>query len=138
MSFVPQFRLYASDGTTLVYTFTYVQNIDDFSDPSHYIEHESLRGQGSIIVPGSDQAYDMTLQFIIKGTDYTNLCTLIDTLNTTVSKFTKFILKIDTSISTTKDYKVMRLQPIVYPIGTDNKRIKLQRVEMTLRNGAWS
>lgn len=138
MPFVPSFKLYASNGSTLVYTFTYVQNINDFQDPTHFVEHESLRGQGSIVVPGSDSAYDMSLEFILKGTDYTDLCSKIDTLNTTVTKFTKFILKVDTSISTTKDYKVTRLQPIVYPIGTDNKRVKLQRVEMSLRVNSWA
>lgn len=139
MSFTPQFRLYAADGTTLIYTFTYVQNITDFQDPAKFVEHESLRGQGSIIIPGSDAAYDLTIQFILQGVDYSDLVSKINTLKSTITKFTKYVLKVDLTISTTQDYKVMRLNPISFPIESNtNKRVTLQRVEMTLRVNTWA
>jgi len=138
MPFSPDFKLYAQDGTTLVYTFTNVQNITDYQDPANFVEHESLRGQGSIMVPGSDSAYDMNMQFVLCGTDYTDLSTKIVTLKNTITKFTKFILKVDTSISTTVDYNVMRVSSISFPIGESNKRVTIQKVEMTLRVNAWA
>ena len=138
MSFVPQFRLYASNGTTLIYTFQYVQNITDWQDPANFVEHESLRGQGSIMVPGSDSAYDMTLRFMLRGTDYSDLVAQIETLKSSITKFTHFILKVDKTISTTSDYKVLRVASFVFPIPDTNKRVTFQRVEMVFRVNAWA
>ena len=102
------------------------------------MEHESLRGIGSIVVPGSEAAWDMNIRFVLQGTDYEDLVDQIYDVQTTIVKFTKYVLKVDTSISTTKNYNVMRLLTINFPIeDSSNKRVTLQRVELTLRVNSW-
>lgn len=135
----PRFRLYSSDGLTLIYEFDFVVNIADNQDPADFVEHAGLRGQGSIIIPGSDSSWDLPLSFLLQGDDYEDLTAQIDTLVTTVDKFTKYILKVDTTTGGgTKDYKVMRLLPFTFPIPNNGKkRINIQRVEMTFRVGTW-
>lgn len=135
----PRFRLYQSNGTTLVYEFeNVVDDTGSFTDPTDFVEHTSLRGQGSIIIEGSEQPFDITLNFVLTGEDYEDLVAQMDSLNSTIDKFTKYILKIDLTISTTKDYKVMRLQAFEWPLDFRQKRVKLQRGIITLRANCWS
>ncbi len=123
----PRFRLYQSDGTTLVYEFENVVDWGDspFLDPSTDIEHTSLRGQGSIISEGSDSAWDFPLQFILIDENYEALVAIMNTLPSTIAKNTKYVLKVDLTPSTTKDLKVKRLgaNPIRFPSGTRRKKV---------------
>lgn len=136
----PTFKLYASNGTTLIYDFENVVNITDFQDPATFVEHTSLRGQGSIIIEGSDSPWDLDLSFILQEDDYEALVASINSLVTTVSKFTKYILKVElTSGGSTKDYKVMRLNSFQFPIGGDRKkRITFQTGTVSFRVNTWA
>lgn len=138
MSYVPTFQLFSSDGVTLVYTFTIVQNIKDFQDPYKFSVHDSLRGQGEIIVPGSAEAWDMPLSFKLQGTDYSDLVSKIATLKSAIPVFTKFILKVGLTSSTTENYYVMRIQPMDFPIATNNKRVDWQDVTINFRVNSWA
>lgn len=141
MSFTPSFKLYASDGVTLIYTFSHVLNWDDgpFLDPFTYIEHVSLRGQGSIVTEGSQEAWDFILEFYLNASDYENLVSAMKTVSDTIVKNTKYILKIQlTSGGTTLDLKVKRLVPIRYPITTTRKVVKSQKGLITFRVNCWS
>lgn len=131
----PRFRLYLSDGSTLIYEFDAVTNIADNQDPADFVEHAGLRGQGSIIIEGSNSAWNLTMSFILRGDDYEDVTAEIQTLITTIEKFTKYILKVDiTTGGGTKDYKLMRLLPFSFPLPVDGKkRINIQRVEATFR-----
>jgi hypothetical protein len=135
----PRFKLYLSDGLTLIYEFDLVTSILDNQDPADFVEHTGLRGQGSIIIPGSDSTWDLTMSFILRGTDYEDITAKIETLITTIEKFTKYILKVDTDTGGgTKDYKLMRLVPFTFPLPDRTKRVKIQRVNATFRVDSWA
>jgi len=130
------YKLYASDGTTPVYTFPLVQSDNSPSDPKSYVEITALRGTGSIIIPGSTQPWDLTIEFMLEADDYEALIAAMDSVVSTIALQTKYVLKIDRTSSTTKDYNVMRLQPITF-IDDNNFRNTLQRVSITLRVNCW-
>jgi hypothetical protein len=135
----PRIRLYESDGVTLVYEFDNVVEINDNRDPARFIEHKNFRGHGSVIVPGSDDSWDLPLTFILLGTDYEDLTSKIDTVKSSVEKFTKYILKIDkTTGGSTQDYKVMRLESFEFPVPTTGlKRVTSQRVNCIFKVLTW-
>lgn len=146
MAWFPTLNLYESDGITLVYAFTKVTFVNDFQDPSEYVEHKSLRGIGSLIIPDSNTQgangnapWDLDLTFRLQDVDYENLVAQINTVQTTIEKFTKYILKIDTTqAGGTKDYNVMRLVKIDFPVPTTGKkRVNSQEVKIKLRVNSW-
>jgi hypothetical protein len=134
----PRFRLYQNNGTTLVYEFEKVTDINDFQDPFTFVEHTSLRGQGSIISEGSNAPWDMNLTFILIDEDYEGLVAQINALTTTIVKNTQYVLKVDLTNSTTKDYKVKRLESFVFPLDRRKKRVTLQTVNLVLRVDSWA
>lgn len=142
MSTFPKYRLYESDGSTLVYDFECV--VDDaegspFFDPADFVEHTSLRSQGSQISQGSSSPFDITLTFILTGDDYENLVSQMQSVTSSIAKFTKYILKIDlTTGGSTKDIKCMRLQNIRWPLNNGKKRIKFQTGIITFRALTWA
>ena len=134
----PTYKLYASNGITLIYEFENVIGINDFQDPSTFIEHTSLRGQGSIITEGTTAPWDLKVDFILTADDYEALVALLNALPTTVVKFTKYILKVQLTSGTTKDYKVKRLESFQFPIGNDlRKRVTFQTSSINLRVDTW-
>jgi len=138
MSSFPHFKLYQSNGTTLVYEFDCVTEIDDFQDPTTYSEHSSLRGQGSIISEGSDSPWDLNITFVLTDDDYEGLVTQINSLLTTIVKNTKYILRVDLTASTTKDYKIKRLQSFDFPLNRNKKRVNFQNVNAIFRVDCWA
>lgn len=140
MAGFPRFRLYASNGVTLIYEFDNVLDWGDspFQDPTSYVEHTSLRGQGSIISEGSEQAWDFILEFYLSASDYEELVALMKNVKDTILFNTKYILKIDLTSGTTQDLKVKRLTPIQYPITKDKKVVTSQNGVITFRVDAWA
>ncbi len=138
MAGFPSFILYESNGTTPVYDFSCVTDINDWQDPASFVEHTSLRGQGSIITEGSSEPWDLTLTWVIRGTDYEDIVAQIEDLQSDVTKFTKYILKVQKTAGSTKDYKVMRLSSFQFPLDRDQKRVKFQTAQITFRVDAWA
>jgi hypothetical protein len=134
MTWYPHFKLYASNGSTLVYTFNFIQNENGPQDPFNNTEITGFRGQGSLIIPGSLSAWDLTLDFCLVGTDYQDLISKMDSLESTIVANTPYILKIDRTPSTTKDYNVKRIVPIQWQ---SSYRLKLQKGIITLRVNSW-
>lgn len=137
----PRFRLYASDGVSLIYEFENVTEWDNspFLDPQTYTEHVSLRGQGSIVSEGSNEAFDFKLNFILQCEDYESLVAKMSVVPSTVVFNTKYILKIDlTSGGSTKDLKVKRLQSVLFPSTTQRKVTSFQEGEIVFRVDCWS
>lgn len=134
--FPVKYRLYDSTGTSLIYTFTYVQEDSSPQDSKDYVEIEGLRGVGSIIISGSTQAWDLTLRCLLVGDDYSAVIALADTLQSTVALQTKYVLKIDRTASTTQSYNVMRLQPI--QIRSDDFRTQILEATIVFRVNSWS
>lgn len=137
-TFSPKYTLYEDDGITLIYQFQCVQDDQGaFTDPASYSEHSSLRGIGSIISPGSDQAFDLAISFVLTGDDYQDLVAQMDDLLTTIPKFVNMVLKIDLTPSTTKDYYVERIQSFQWIAGQPLNRVHVQKGVCTLRVKVW-
>jgi len=135
MAWKPTFKLYAANGSTLLYTFEYVQNIQGYpSDQPSNIEITNLRSQGSINISGGKKSYDIILQGILIGTDYTDLTTDINGLQTDVVANTNCVLKIDKSSIATDSINVIRVEPIKFD---DSMRTTFQKYSVTFRALAW-
>ena len=134
--FSVHYILYASNGTTPVYTFPYVQSDNSPQDPKSFVEITGLRGTGSIVIPGSTQPWDLTLRFLLTANDYEGLIALMDSVQSTIVPQTKYVLKIDrTSGGNTQSYNVMRLTPLTF---TDiDFRNNTEEVTISLRVNSW-
>lgn len=115
MSWTPSHKIYASNGTSLLYTFEYIIERDPVltSDEPDFVEHTNLRGNGSIIIPGGNKPYDITLRGVLRSTNYENLISAFSAMQTAIAVNTRYYLKIDKTSTTTEDIKVMRLSPII-------------------------
>ena len=135
MSFVPTFKLYAANGSTLLYTFQYVQNITGWpSDQPSNIEITNLRSQGSINIPGGLKSYDIIIQGILSAVDYTALTTAIFSLQSSIAPNTNMILTIDKSSTSTESIHVTRVLPIILE---QSFRTTFQKYSVTFRALAW-
>jgi hypothetical protein len=134
MPWYPKYKLYASDGITLVHQFEAVIADNSPSDPTRYTEVEGIRGQGSIIIAGSLQAWDLSLTIHLHAADYAALIAKMDSLESTIVPMTPYVLKIDRTISTTKDYNVKRISPISWD---DSKRFSYINGVITFRVLSW-
>jgi hypothetical protein len=135
----PRIRLYNSTGVSLIYEFENVTDINDWQDPITFAEHASLRGQGSIISEGSNAPWDLNMSFVLIDDDYEALVSQMSSILSTIVKNTKYILKVDLTASTTKDYKVKRLQSFVFPLNNNNKkRVNFQTVNGIFRVDSWA
>ncbi len=137
----PRVRLYENDGITLVYEFESILDWDNspFQDPITFSEHNSLRGQGGIISEGSQAPFDFPLNFFLTGDDYEALVAQMNALPNTIAMNTQYVLRIDLTVSTTKDLKVKRLSSILFPItNTKKKVITFQEGIITFRVDVWA
>jgi hypothetical protein len=134
MTWFPKYKIYASDGLTLIYTFNAVTKDNSPQDPKKGYEVEGSRGQGSIHVPGSDASWDLSLRFHLHATDYQALIALMDSIQSTITMNTKYVLTIDRTPSSTVSYHVMRKQPISWE---DERRTTYQFGTMTFRVNSW-
>lgn len=134
MTFIPQIKLYASDGTTLIYTFVAVQSINAPQTVNKSNIVEGIRGQGCIIIPGSTASWDLEIKGILMAANYSALDALIASLESTIVMFTNYVLKFDKTISTTYSYNVQRIEPIQYP---ESLRTNNQEYIIKLKANAW-
>lgn len=135
MAWKPTFTLYAANGSTLLYTFEYVQNIQGYpGDQPSNVEITNLRSQGSINIAGGKKSYDIILQGILIGTDYTDLTTDINALQAAVVSNTNYVLKIDKSSIASDSINVIRVEPIKFE---DSFRTTFQKYSVTFRALAW-
>ena len=130
----PKYKLYASNGSTLVYAFDYILSDNSPQDSLRYTEITGFRGQGSIIIGGSTQPWDMNLRFFLQAADYAALIVKMDTVESTIVMNTPYVLKIDRTISTTKDYNVKRIAPISWE---DTQRVRYQKGNILFRVASW-
>jgi len=134
MSWFPKYKIYAADGITLVYPFQYILSDNSPINTLRFTEITGFRGQGSIIVLGSTQPWDLQLTFFLCNTNYETLITAMDSIESTIVLGTPYVLKIDRTISTTKDYNVKRLTPIQWE---DTNRVRYQKGVITFRVNSW-
>lgn len=134
MTWYPKYNLYASDGTTLVYPFDYILSDNSPLDVNQFTEITGFRGQGSLIIGGSIQPWDLELTFFLNIKGYTDLIDAMDDVQDTIVFNTPYVLKIDRSISTTKDYNIKRLLPIRWE---NTKRVNYQKGTIIFRVNSW-
>ena len=135
-----RFILYESDGLTSRYTFPYVQYSNYPRTIEKFSEIEGIRGIGSIIVEGSEGAWDLIIRGYLRGDgwDYEDVISAIDALETALTFAEPYYIKIDKveGGASTYSYKVKRLQPIEYSEGLRNGK-KVQEYTVTLRVNTW-
>jgi hypothetical protein len=132
--FVPHFKLYASNGTTLLYTFLCVQatNIPQTTIKKTVIE--GIRGIGGIVIGGSESSWNIIIKGIIIDINYDNITTKIDAMESALQLNTPYILVFDKTISTSYQYNVKRIEPITY---ADSLRTSGQEYTVTLLANSW-
>jgi hypothetical protein len=131
---VPSFKLYTTNGSTLVYTFPLVQYTNAPQSIKKNTIIESIRGVGGIIIPGSDAMWDLILRFILVDENYENITTKITALESAVVLHTAYVLKFNKSINTYYSYNVKRIDPIEY---SDSMRVYDQEVTIKFKSNAW-
>jgi hypothetical protein len=134
MSFVPEFKLYQTDGLTLVYTFPIVQSTNAPQSPVKAVEIEAIRGQGSIIIDGGVSSWDLTIRGLFYGDDYQALIAKVDDIESKIDTLTPYILKIEKTPSTHYEYKVKRIEPILYE---ESLRDNYIYYRITLKVNSW-
>ena len=135
MSWKPSFILYASDGSTPVYTFEHIQETNWPIDNPSFIEHTNLRSSGSILVPGGDKAYDLILNGVLTADDYSALTTKIFALRDTVLANTRYVLKLEKSDGVYDTINVQRVSPIILE---PSRRINIQKYQITFKALSWA
>lgn len=138
MAWIPSHKIYDTDGVSLIYTIEDVirRNPTLSIDIPDFVEHTSFRSNNSIIIPGGNKPYDMTLYARLSAINYTNLMTALESLKSTIATKTKYYLKIDTSGATTDNIRVQRLKEIVVA-PNKGKLNKFLYYTITFRCRAW-
>jgi len=135
MAIVPEYIVWNEIESAQIYTIPYVQTDNSPQDPGKFVGLNSFRGQGTIVIDGGDTApWDLILNFVLQGTDYENLVAKMDAIENTILKNTKYVLKIDRTASTTKDYKVKRIEPIAW---REDRRTTIQHGTITFLVNSW-
>jgi len=132
---IPIFKLYDSSASTLRYTFPNVQYTNAPRSVESYVELTNIRGQGSLVIDGGQNAWDLQLRFVIQGDGYEDITAKIDELESAIAFNTPYQLTIDKTASTVYQYKVKRITPIEY---TESLRTRIQRVTITFRVDSWA
>lgn len=134
MAFVPTFKLYAQDGETLVYTFPVVQYTNIPQSPKKSTIIEGIRGNGCLIVPGSDASWDIIIRGIFLGDDYEAITTKITGIESSITPHTKYVLEFEKSPTQHFTYYVQRIDPIEY---FESLRISGQEYQVILKANSW-
>lgn len=122
MAIIPLFRLYASNGSSLLYTFPYVSycNIpEDSSNKSIVISN--IRSKGSLVIEGSTDSFELIVEGTIVSTDYDALVVAKDALVTAIARNTPYVLKKQKTSSTDYSYNVKRIDKIEW-LDTNRER----------------
>lgn len=131
-----EFKLFESDGLTEVYVFPLVQETNLPLSEKRFTELEGFRGEGSIVIMGSESATDIFISGLILGEDYKEITEKIDDLKDKVKFGEPYYLKVNKTESTYYTYRVMRLSPIALAPSLRNGR-GAQQYSITFRNKSW-
>ncbi len=135
MAIVPTYVVWNETESAEIYTISFVQTDNSPQDPGKFVELNSFRGQGSIVVDGGNAApWDLILDFVLQGTDYEDLIAKMDAVENTILKNTKYVLKIDRTSSTTKDYKIKRIESISW---REDRRTTIQHGTIIFKVNSW-
>ena len=133
-TWVPDFKLYDSTGTTLLYTFPAVNYTNAPQSVEDSVEITNLRSRGAIIIPGGQKPWNLEMDFTLLGDDYEDVTSQIESLENTVALNTPYVLRIDKTDSTYFEYPVKRIEPFIYDSSLRNY---FQEVKVILRANCW-
>ena len=130
------FKLYENYGESeeTEYTFPIVFSANYPHSGKKSIEHENVRGKGSIIIDGGQESWDLTLKGVLSSIDYDNLMEKVDEMEESVEINVPYTLVISNSI-TTYMYNVKRITSIIYQ--DDNLRTNFIEYTVVLRVNSW-
>jgi len=135
---VPRFKLYASNGVTLLHTFEAVQRTNAPQSVLRYIDIEGVRGKGALIIPAGTETWVLEIEgvmYIDGATEgYEELVAKIDAMESAIALNTAYYLRIDKTDSTYYNYKVKRIEPMEYP---ESLRTDMQRYIVRFNVNAW-
>lgn len=138
MTFIPRFKIYASDGISLLYTFEAVQHTNCPQSSIRHIPIEGVRGKGKLIIPAGTETWEAEItgaMYIDTSTEtYEDLIAKIDAIESAIALNTAYYLRIDKTDSTYYEYKVKRVEAIDYP---ESLRTDIQRYTVRLAVNAW-
>ena len=108
---VPTAKLYASNGSTLIYTITNIlapiEGWPNTDNPKN-VTYGNIRSAGELSIAGGSSAYDIVLRGRLTGANYDTLIASFNTLQSTILANTPYVLKIDLTPSTTTSINVKR------------------------------
>jgi len=135
-----KFKLYASDGITLIYTFPLVQETNTPQSPFRYVGIEGVRGKGELVIPAGTPSWDAEIRglFMIEESDegYEDIMDKIGEIEDAIVLNTNYYLRVEKTASplTYYEYKVRRTEPIEYPTSL---RTDSQEYIVRLKVNAW-
>jgi len=136
--FIPRFKLYASNGVTLLYTFEAVQRTNAPQTPLRHIPIEGVRGKGALIIPAGTETWELEIEgvmYIDGATEgYEELIAKIDVMESAIALNTAYYLYIDKTDSTYYSYKIKRVESIEYP---ESLRTTSQRYNIRFLVNSW-
>lgn len=134
-----KFNLYDLNELELIITFPVVFESNFPINEKKTIEHENVRGKGSIIVDGGEAASDLYLKGVITGEDYDDLIEKINNMEDKVQFNVPYVLKIESSSASSginePSYHVKRKDKIEW----QSNSLRTNFVEYTIifRTNSW-
>ena len=139
--FVPTFKIMTSDNTTVVYQFPVVINSNHkevgTTGNSKFVTVENGRSIGAIYIDGGAESEPIVLEGCIIGTDYSDLITKIDAMQSAIQFNTAYYLRVDKDINSYDSFKVKRMDKIELPNPEKMKMYRRQDFKIMLKNLAW-
>lgn len=141
-SWVPKVKLWSSNGLTLLYTFTAVNEHNAPQSVKNSIPISNFRSAGGIIVPGGNAMWELVINFSLIAEGYENIADAIETLESTIELHTPYLIRIDTSQTTyfnqaNGGYKVKRTKPFEYPNRAQDLMNDIQKVTARFDVNSW-
>ena len=137
MVWTPTFSLWNSAGSTKLYQFFAVNYTNAPQSVKNLVKVSNLRGKGEIVIDGGTAPWELELRFALIGDDYTEVTSLIDTLESTILLNTPYLILIDKTISTFYQYNVKRTEPFTYTDIENDLRNNIQKVTSRFDVNAW-
>lgn len=137
-AWVPQFKLYDSSGTELLYVFPAVQDTNIPQNPQETIVVTNLRSSGAVVISGGNKPFEGFIKFWIFGDIvYTSVITAINELYTLIPINVPLILRVDQSPSSYYQYNVKRIMDFEWQNIPVDLRTYRQEVNLKLLCNAW-
>ncbi len=133
---IPKILLYDSSGTSLIYTFTAVQDTNIPIEEIRSARIKAFRGRGAIILTGASIDSDINITGYLDAKDYEALVVLMDTMKAAIVKGTKYILKMNKTSVGYYSYNVKMVEDILFPID-DDLRNTYQKYNIRFISNAW-